>query len=89
MTRFTGVGGGNMLRRLATGVGAVMTTDAVGHDIGMIHLDREPGQRVVTSIAGLHGEHMGRAFAAGNHIIVATVAAADDLRVVHRRHWHR
>ena len=76
------IGRRDMQWTLAGGGGAIVTTDAVARDAGVIEGGRQPGHRCVAVITGIATADMGRVFARGNDAIVAGAAGADDLGVV-------
>ena len=92
VARVTHIGGGGVVRTLATGERAIMTTDACRADgLRMIHpirRYREPGRGgfVVTQLTGIGGRYMVAALAAGIDAIMATDAVIQEARVIdHRR----
>jgi len=78
MAVLTNVGGQDMCRMLAGGIGAVMAADAVIGDVGVIEVGR-CRMAIITVVAT--GD-MRRVLALGRVAIVAREAGADDLRVI-------
>ena len=78
----TNVGGINVSRMLAGGIGAVMAADAVSGDVGVIEVGRYPGVGRMAIITVVATGDVRRILALGRVAIVAREAGADDLRVI-------
>ena len=83
MAGFADVGRLNMRRALAGGVRAVMTAEAVVHDVRMVKIRRYPCDCCVTVVAIVAAGDVGRVFADRRNAIVTRAADADYLRVVY------
>lgn len=83
VTIFANIGGLYMCQSLAHGSNAVMAAEAVANNADVIEVCRPPRNRGVAVVAGIATSNMGRSLTRGNGAIVAGVARADDLRVIH------
>lgn len=75
-------GGGDVRRRLARGGAAVMTTDTIAADTGMIEAGRCPGTSGMTGIAGRRSIYMVGRFAHCRVAVMATRAAPAHTTVI-------
>jgi len=84
------IGGGNMRRMFTAGGTAIVTTDAIIQDTGVInHGQRFPGGYAVTFIAIQDCLYVARQFTRCDHTIVTVHTQSDDLRMVYRVRRYR
>ncbi len=84
MTLVALVAAANMGRTLATGVGAIVTGDAIADKSRVINAGgRYPGGGVMAHIAFLGSGKMGGGLTRGQNPVVATAAGPDHLTMVH------
>jgi hypothetical protein len=65
-----------------------MTAGAITDDGGVVHGGRGPADGAVTVVAGVATGHMCGVLAGGGYAVMATVAGADDVRVIDVQHRH-
>ncbi len=82
MTVLANIGRQYVLRVFPRGGRAVVATDAIANDIGVIEVRRRPGDSRVTVIAVVTARNMGRVLAGGRDAIMAGRTASQDLGVV-------
>ena len=68
---------------LADGIGAIVATDALTRDVGVVEVGRSPRRSRMAIVAGVAARKMRRVLAGCNNAIVAGEAGPDDLRMVH------
>jgi len=83
VTAFAHTGRANVRGILAGSGDAVMAAKAVAADAGMVKNRGQPGIRVMAGLARLAGNDVTDGHSAGSNPIVAILAAAHDLGVVH------
>lgn len=84
VTVFTHIRGGDVVRALAGGDGAVMTAGAIRRDSFMVKRGGHPGGGGVTNITLGRGGQVIGGFALSNHTIVTAAASAQYLEVIDR-----
>ena len=77
------IGGVDMCQVLADGIGAVVATDTIIRDVGVVEVGRNPRRGRMAIVAGIAAGKMRRVLAGCNHAIVAGEAGTDDLGMVH------
>ena len=77
-----------MLRVLGSRNSAVVATETVTRDIGVIVIRRQPGDRGMAVVAVIAARDMCRVLARSNDAIVAGAAAAQYLCVIHGEWWY-
>ena len=77
-----------MRRSLANGIGTVVTTNTVVHDVDVVEVGRQPGDRCVAVVAIIAACDMGRVIAGRYDAVMTRAACTDDLRVVNRVNRH-
>ena len=77
------VGGLNVRGVLADGIGAVVTTRTVAADVGVIEICGDPASRKVAIGAVITARQVRRCLAGSDRAVVAGLATADDLQVIH------
>ena len=85
------IGGIDMRWMFARRIGAVMAADAVGGDVGVVEVGRDPRVGRMTVVAVVAAGNVGRVLACGRVAVMAGEAGANDLRVIdhvgrHKRH---
>ena len=75
-----------MSRILALGDASVVAADAISGDAHVVVAGTDPGDRVVTVIAGVRTHHVPRIFTVGDNAVVATLATANHCNVVNTKH---
>ena len=83
---FTDIRRLHMQRPLARGLGAVVTAEAVVHDVDVVEVRRRPSHCRVAVIAVIAAGDVRRMLAGCRYAVVAGAAGADDLRVIDRQH---
>ena len=91
MTGITHIRGGYMVRRHATGNGAVMAIETDAHDLRMVDCDGgywRPGRRefLMTGIAHITRGNMRCALATGRYPIVTSDTVTDKRRMINSCH---
>lgn len=76
------VGRLHMRRTLAGGVGAIVTTNAIVDDVGVVKVGGSPGDRCMTVIAIDTTRDMSRVLASCRNTVMTGAASANHLRVV-------
>ena len=75
-----------MIRIFPLGDPAIMTTDTIAGDAGMIVAGTHPGESVVTVFAEIAADDMPGIFAFGDHVVVATLTTSDNGNVIDSKH---
>ncbi len=75
----------NMCLTFARSVSAVVTTEAIVHDIDMVEVGRQPGDRSVAVVAVVAAVYVSRVLAACCDAVMAGAAGTYHLRVVNRK----
>ena len=79
----TYVAGGHMVNTFTTGKHAIMTSNTIISEGGVVHRSRNPLLHVMAIITGLGCRDMSWTLAGGNHIVMATGAGTNNFIVIH------
>ena len=88
VTVFAHIGSQGMLRVLASRDRAVVATETIARDVGVVVVGWQPGDRGMAVVAVIAARDMCRVLARSNDAIVAGAAAAQYLCVIHGERWY-